>query len=76
MKVYQILGRRAQLVSSPDGDDKNIPPRAFFHANPSNLSVQRLLRLRPPACRELRGEEISELFRDASPKEDIVVIID
>jgi hypothetical protein len=76
MKVYQILGRRAQLVSSPNGDDKNIPPRAFFQANPSNLSVQRLLRMRPPACRELIGEEIPEQFRDASPKEDIVVIID
>ena len=76
MKVYQILGRRAQLVSAPNGDDKVIPSRAIFQAQPSNSSVRRLLRMRPPACRELLGAEIPEQFRDVPPQEDIVVIID
>ena len=76
MKVYQILGRRAQLVSFPDGDDKVIPARAVFKAHPSNPSVRRLMRMKPPACRELRGDEIPESFKNSSPKEDIVVVLD
>lgn len=76
MRVYQILGRRSQLVSSPDGDDKVIPARAIFKAHPHNKDVRRLMRMKPPACRELRGAEIPEEFRNAPPKEDVFVVLE
>lgn len=75
MRVYQILGRRSQLISCPNGDDKVLPARSIFKAHPSNPSVKRLLRMKPPACRELRGEEIPSELRALTPKEDIVVIV-
>lgn len=76
MKVYRILGRRARLVSFPDGNDKVLPACTIFQASPSNVSVYRLLKMRPPACRELSGEDIPERFRNTPPNEDIVVVID
>lgn len=75
MKVYQILGQRARLVFSEDGDDKVLPGRTIFKADPLNLSVKRLLRLNPPACRELVGDEIPQEFRTPL-KEDIVVLLE
>jgi len=72
MPIYQILGRKAQLVSFPDGDDKVLPSRTVFQANSRNVSVKRLLRMKPPACRELRGDEIPVEFRP----QDILVVLD
>ena len=75
MKVYRILGRKAQLVTFADKNDKVLPAGTVFFAPKGNASVMRLMRIKPPACRELVGDEIPEGFRGDEP-EQIYVVLD
>lgn len=64
-RVYQIVGRSAQCVEFPDGDDKNLPAKTYFRASPHNAGVQRLLRQKPPTARAVPASQIpDELLND------------
>ena len=72
MRVFRILGRRAQLVNI-GGEDKVLPAGTVFAANPKSPHMQRILKIKPAVCRELGEEEIPDSIKS---KEDVFVILD
>ena len=72
MKVFRILGRRAQLVNV-GGEDKVVPAGTIFRANPKSPHMLRLLKIKPAVCREIGEEEIPDSIKN---NEEIFVLLD